>query len=134
MNHEHKNGWEPVGDIFAIIFTLLFAYLINQYWVAIPWLTDSFVVVLYMFNISVSITVASHALQALINWRRLRHLCQFTENLASIVVMTTAITVFPFTFTGNAAFLTHLIIGFIIFGVSVGALVELIKTLQPERV
>lgn len=132
-NKESRGGNRFFRHIFAIVWLGLIFYFLNKYWVKIPFLTDDFKAVLWLFNISLAFTALSNFLQALSGSYILKHLLRLMENAISFVVFYTAYIVFPFTASGHNILVIKVVMVFIMFGIGIGAIVEFFKIIGGKN-
>ena len=118
-----------VRYIFAIIFTLVFMYIINHLleW-GVPFLTNDFRICLWVINLSMAASVVGNALLLAYNARWFRHIIQIILNIFAFVAVYIVYAIFPFAFPEALwAMLARFVLIIMMIGIGIGLIVEFVK-------
>jgi hypothetical protein len=115
-----------------IVFNAVFLVIVNNIleWGFLPWLTQDFSKLVWLFNISLTATIIANVIFFFFNADWFASLVKFFLNIIGLVLAVRMLQVFPFDFSGYTfdwavIMRIGLILG--IVGTAVGILVELIK-------
>lgn len=122
-----KRGAQIFGHLLAVAITVVIAFYVNKYWSRLPWVTESFVSVLWVYNLSVLVTVISHLIQAVIGISLVKILGQIAENILSVALFVTAYYVFPFNINDGTESAVKIILLIITVIVAIGTIAEFAK-------
>jgi len=124
-----KHGRRKVGYLWAIIFDVIFLYVVNNLltW-GVPFLTESFDAVRWVISLSLVASMIGNLLLLIYDGRWFRHLAIMAMNVFSFVATYTLLIVFPFDFGGgpwSTLIWLFLVLGLI--GIAIGTIVEFFK-------
>ena len=122
-------GARRVGYIFAIIFTLIFMYIINHLleWGA-PFLTNNFRICLWVINFSLAASIVGNALLLAYDAHWFRHIIQIILNIFAFVAVYIVYAIFPFAFPEAIwAMLARFVLIIMMIGIGIGLIVEFVK-------
>src|SRR5512138_903980 len=137
----HHSGARRVGYIFAILFMILFIYILRhlRQW-GVNFLTDDFEKCLYYIELSIYISIAAQVLFIFYDNSWFRHILKGLSNIASAVATIMVYVIYPFDFH-DAAWNKWVRIGILILFILsvISVLIELIKGIrdlikEPEKV
>ena len=120
---------QRVGYIFAIIFTLIFMYIINHLleW-GVPFLTDDFRICLWVINLSLAASIVGNALLLAYDARWFRHIIQIILNIFAFVAVYIVYAILPFAFPEALwAMLARVVLIIMMVGIGIGLIVEFVK-------
>jgi len=130
---DYRGVGRILGHLFAVLWLVIFFYVINKYYGSINFLTDDFKAILWLLNISLVFAIFSNLLQAFVQSSFLRHFLGFVGNIVSIIIFYTAYVIFPFNASGDTVTLTRVILIFMIFGTGIGMIVDFVKMLRGKN-
>ncbi len=122
-----------VGYAVAILVNAVFLYVVNNLvdW-DISWITDDFSRLVWLFNLSLGVTIAVNVIYLFFDPPWFKSLAQIGMLSISLILAVRLWQVFPVEFTGDfpwtGIFRVALVVG--IVGVSIGILVELVKLIR----
>lgn len=126
---KHDNrGTKAVGYIASIAVNIALVYIFNN----LPswhWLKESFVVPLWIFNLSFVATILVNILYLTYDKKWFISLCQIPLNIISIIAIYTLYIIFPFSVNDQIAKNIHLAIIVVMVCIGIALITELIKFL-----
>lgn len=116
-----------IENIVAIILTIIWMYILNNYYDRVPFITEKFTVILPMMNIGIIFSVISHMLRILLPFKVIKGLTEIVSNIISVVIMYLLYFIFPFSTSFETLFRILLVI--IIIGTIIGTIVQIVQLL-----
>lgn len=125
-------GARRVGYIFAILFTLVFMYVLNHLleW-HVPFLTNDFKICLWVINLSLAASIVGNALFLAYDAPWFRHLIQLILDVFAFVAVYILYAIFPFAFPEAIwGLVARIVLIAIMVGVGIGFVVELVNLVR----
>jgi hypothetical protein len=122
-----------LGYFIAILVNVIVLVVVNRFpgWQVLPFLTPDLARVLWLFNLSVLVTIVVNALFIIYDPEWFMSLCRMVMNTISLIFAIRLWLIFPFDFSKYSGFdwtlLASMVIIIAIVGISIAILVEFIK-------
>ena len=115
-----------------IAFNAIFLIIVNNIlaWGVLPWLTQDFKKLIWLFNLSIIASIAANVIFLFFNADWFTSLIKFFLNIISLVLGIRMLQVFPFDFSAYSfdwALVIRIILIVSIVGISIAILAELVK-------
>lgn len=134
-DHRFAEGIRRIGYGVTIAINLVILWISNNLldWGWFPWLTEDFEAVLPWINASLIVTMVSQAIYLVRDDPTIKRPVDMVANAVSLMSTIQMWRIFPFDFSDYSfdwAILIRVVLGFAIFGMSIGLVVSLTTTLR----
>lgn len=126
MDHGRRFGYAVTIVLNLIAFYILHHLLVWR----VPFVTDSFPAVLWAFDLSLGLTIVVNALFIIYDPAWFRHTAQIALHLASIFVIVTLLSIFPFAFGPTWDTVARVLLWVGLFGTAIGILVDIVALVR----